>query len=318
MKSLRVATVQFQHSAGDKKANLEKIHHFTGQAADDNVDLIVFPECCISGYWHLRHLCHAQLLELAEQVPGGPSCAQLLRLAADFRLTVGAGLVEVDADAGLYNTYVLATPDGAIHRHRKLHCFINAHMSSGSQFTVFDLPQGWRVGVLICYDCNLNENVRINALRGAQVLLAPHQTGGCASSNPDMMGLVDRALWDNRRADPDAIEAEFRGPKGRDWLTTWMPARAHDNGLFFVFSNGVGPDDDEVRTGNAMIIDPLGRIIIETCRAEDAMIVTDLDPALLDKNYGKMFIKSRRPRLYAELAKPTGKEVDIRKIRFED
>jgi predicted amidohydrolase len=46
----------------------------------------------------------------------------------------------------------------------------------------------------------------------------------------------------------------------------WLPARAHDNGLFLLFSNGVGADDDEVRTGNAMILDPYGRIIVKPGR----------------------------------------------------
>mgnify|MGYP002065198404 CR=1 FL=1 len=59
-------------------------------------------------------------------------------------------------------------------------------------------------------------------------------------------------------------------------LMRWLPARAHDNGLFLLFSNGVGIDD-EVRTGNAMIIDPYGRIIAETWRAADEMVVADLD-----------------------------------------
>ena len=52
----------------------------------------------------------------------------------------------------------------------------------------------------------------------------------------------------------------------------WLPSRAHDNGLFLIFSNGVGVDDDEVRTGNAMILDPYGRILVETCEAGDAMV----------------------------------------------
>ena len=41
----------------------------------------------------------------------------------------------------------------------------------------------------------------------------------------------------------------------------WLPARAHDNGMFIIFSNGVGRDEEEVRTGNAMVIDPYGRIV---------------------------------------------------------
>ena len=50
----------------------------------------------------------------------------------------------------------------------------------------------------------------------------------------------------------------------------WLPSRAHDNGLFLIFSNGVGVDDDEIRTGNAMILDPYGRILAETWNAGDA------------------------------------------------
>jgi predicted amidohydrolase len=226
-------------------------------------------------------------------------------------------LVEAAEDGRLYNTYVVAMPDGRFVRHRKLHCFISRHMDSGDEFTVFDTPHGWRAGVLICYDNNLVENVRATALAGAEVLLAPHQTGGCNSGSPFAMGVVDRALWDNRQADPEAIEVELRGDKGRGWLMRWLPARAHDNGIFLVFSNGVGPDDDEVRTGNAMIVDPYGRIITETNKAADAMIVADLDASLRDRCTGVRWIRARRPELYAPLTRRTGREQDTRTVRFE-
>ena len=135
----------------------------------------------------------------------------------------------------------------------------------------------------------------MTALQGAEVLLAPHQTGGCDSPDPHTMGLVDKALWENRHADPAAIEAELRGPKGRAWLMRWLPARAHDNGLFLVYSNGVGVDDDEIRTGNAMVLDPYGRILVETWKAGDDMVVADLDASLLEVSTGKRWIKTRRP-----------------------
>ena len=188
-------------------------------------------------------------------------------ISREHRVTIGAGLIERDGDE-LFNTYVVVDGDRLVARHRKLHCFISEHMASGSEYTVFDIPQGARVGVLICYDNNIGENVRITALQGAEVLLAPHQTGGCDSPDPHTMGLVDKALWENRHADPAAIEAELRGPKGRAWLMRWLPARAHDNGLFLVYSNGVGVDENEIRTGNAMILDPYGRILAETWKAD--------------------------------------------------
>ena len=131
------------------------------------------------------------------------------------------------------------------------------------------------------------------------------------------MGLVDRALWDNRHADPEAIEAELRGPKGRGWLMRWLPTRAHDNGLFLVYSNGVGVDDDETRTGNAMILDPYGRILAETCKASDDVVVADLDASLTEPSTGRRWIVTRRPELYEPLTVPTGLEQDTRTVRFD-
>jgi predicted amidohydrolase len=317
MNNLRVATVQFEHAPGDRNANLATIESFMEQAASEGVQLVLFPECCISGYWHLRHLDRPALEALAEPVFEGPSSQRLVALAREHGLAVGAGLVEAGAGGRLHNTYIVALPDGACHRHRKIHTFISGHMTSGDEYTVFDTPFGWRFGVLTCYDNNIGENVRITALMGAEVLLAPHQTGGCRSSNPHTMGLVDRALWDNRHADPEAIERELRGPKGREWLLRWLPARAHDNGMFLVFSNGVGVDDDEIRTGNAMILDPYGRILAETWKAGDDMVLADLDRDLLERSTGRRWIRTRRPELYGPLTVPTGLEEDTRKVRFD-
>ena len=81
-------------------------------------------------------------------------------------------------------------------------------------------------------------------------------------------------------------------------------------------SNGVGVDDDEIRTGNSMIIDPYGRILVETCKADDDMVVADLDPSLLTHATGRRWIRTRRPELYGPLAVPTGLEEDIRSVRF--
>jgi hypothetical protein len=118
------------------------------------------------------------------------------------------------------------------------------------------------------------------------------------------MGLVDKALWEYRHADPAAIESELRGPKGHGWLMRWLPARAHDNGLFLVYSNGVGVDDNEIRTGQLslrkpMILDPYGRTLAETWKAGDGMVVADLDASLLEVSTGRHWIKTRWPELVA-------------------
>lgn len=315
---LRVASVQMESLPAAKAENFAKIERFTAQGVAQGARVIIFPECCITGYWFMRHLTVEQLAALAEPVPNGPSTQRLIQMARTHGVTLGAGLVEA-ADGGVFhNTYVVALPDGTFHRHRKIHSFEHTAIRPGSELTVFDLPDGFRAGLLICYDCNLIENVRMTALRGAEILIAPHQTGGVRSKNPHLMGLVDRRAWDNRHADPETIERELRSDKGRGWLMRWLPSRAHDNGLFLIFSNGVGVDDDEIRTGNAMILDPYGRILAETWKADDAMVIADLDASLLENSSGQRWIRSRRPELYLPLTVPTGKECDTRKIKFEE
>jgi predicted amidohydrolase len=315
MRDIRVATVQFQHQPGDKAYNLGRVRHFVTEAAALSVEIIAFPEMCLTGYWHVRKLARDAFEALAEPVPSGPCSQELLRLSREHSMTIGAGLIE-RGDGKFYNSYVVAMPDGKWARHRKLHAFESLFISAGSRYTVFDTPHGCRVGVLICYDNNIIENGRATALLGAEILLAPHQTGGCNSLSPHGMKPIDATVWARREHDPEACEAEICGPKGRGWLMRWLPSRAHDNGMFLLFSNGIGPDDDEIRTGNAMVLDPYGEIIAETRSMSDAMVVADLGASLLETSSGRRWMRARRPELYGSLAVRTGMEQDTRRVRF--
>ncbi|HTI04512.1 MAG TPA: nitrilase family protein [Gemmatimonadales bacterium] len=316
MRDIRVATVQFQPAAGDKTHNLDRVRHFVAAAARARVELIAFPEMCLTGYWHVRKLSGAAFAALAEPVPDGQCTQALMRLSSDHGMTIGAGLLERAPDGRIYNAYVVAMPDGTWAVHRKLHVFEHANISAGDRYTVFDTPHGCRVGVLICYDNNIVENARATALLGAEILLAPHQTGGCNSVSPRGMKPIDPAVWARRNEDPAACAVELGGPKGRGWLMRWLPSRAHDNGMFLLFSNGIGPDDDEIRTGNAMVLDPYGAVIAETRSFGDDLVVADLDASLLATSSGRRWLRARRPELYDVLARPTGQEIETRRVRF--
>lgn len=316
MRNIRAAVAQFEHVPGDKTANRKLIHSFVESAAQQGVEILAFPECCITGYWFLRRLNREELLQLAETAGDGPSSQELLSLSKKYNMTIGAGFIEKDNENRLFNSYFVAMPNGQFERHRKINAFESAHIQCGDRYTVFDTPHDCKVGVLICYDNNLIENVRINTLMGAEIVIAPHQTGGCQSRSPEAMGLIDRNLWNNRLSDPRAIEDELRGPKGRGWLMRWLPSRAHDNGLFLLFSNGVGVDDDEIRTGNSMILDPYGRIIKETWKAGNDMVVADLDASLQPMSTGRRWLQARRPELYGLLTEKTGIERETREVRM--
>ncbi|TCR89832.1 nitrilase family protein [Rhizobium sp. BK376] len=315
---VRVASVQFQHRPSDKSYNMERLEFFARQAAEQGAALVAMPEMCISGYWHVPGLDRAGLDQLSEELPDGPSARKVRQLAVDLGIGIGAGLLERSADGELFNSYFMALPNGDVHVHRKLHAFEHDEIRSGDTYTVFDTPWGIRIGILICYDNNLVENARATALMGADVLLAPHQTGGCNSPSPHAMGLIDVEIWRNRDKEPEAIEREILGPKGREWLMRWLPSRARDNGMFVVFSNGVGEDTGEVRTGNAMIIDPYGRILQETWAASDEMVIADLDLDLLPMSQGRRWLKIRRPELYGILVQPQSDTVSTRAARLSN
>ncbi len=239
------------------------------------------------------------MTELAEAIPGGESIKNLTSIAAKHNIIVLAGLFEKDASNKLYKAYVCVDKNGLVAKFRKLHPFINPYLIPGSEYCVFDI-KGWKCGILICYDNNVVENVRATRLLGANIIFMPHVTMCTPSPRPGA-GFVDPRLWYNRDKDPDALRTEFDGPKGREWLMKWLPARAYDNGIFAVFSNPIGMDDDQLKNGCSMIIDPFGNVIAECRTLGDDITTATLDPDSLTKAGGYRYITARRPDLYRDI-----------------
>jgi len=131
------------------------------------------------------------------------------------------------------------------------------------------------------------------------------------------MGVIDVDLWEGGDARYEELKEQCNGEKGRGWLMRWLPSRAHDNGIFLIFSNGIGRDDDEVRTGNSMIIDAYGRVIVEAEEPREQMLIADLDLSMRDRATGTRWMRARRPELYGALIENAGNEEDTRNVRFE-
>ena len=315
--TIQVSTVQFQHRASDKVYNLKHISEFVEKAKSAGSDFVAFPEMCITGYWHVPKLDKAGLDALAEPL-SGPSISQVTALAKSKGIAIGAGFVELGSAGEYHNCCVVCFPDGTQHCHRKLHAWEHELFKSGDTYTVFDTPWGIRAGILICWDNNIIENARATALLGAELLIAPHQAGGGQSVSPHGMKHIPIEKWEQREINPQAIEDEILGPNGREWFMRWLPSRAHDNGMFLVFSNGIGQDEDEVRTGNAMVLDPYGRVIAETWAAADDIVTAELDLSLLDKCTGQRWLRGRRPELYQPLVASNSDNLTPMEARYSN
>jgi len=299
MDKIKIATAQFENRSGDKAYNLSVIDDLSKKAARDGAQVIAFHECSITGYTFARHLSREQMLDLAEMIPEGDSIDKLISLARKNDIILLAGLFEKDIDDNLFKAYVCVDKNGLIAKYRKLHPFINPYINPGDQYCVFEL-HGWKCGILICYDNNIIENVRATRLLGADIIFMPHVTMCTPSSRPGA-GFVDPKLWTNREVDPTSLRLEFDGMKGRDWLMKWLPARAYDNAVYVIFSNPIGMDDDQLKNGCAMIIDPFGDIVAECRTLGDDFISSVITPDKLTQAGGYRYIQARRPSLYKDI-----------------
>jgi predicted amidohydrolase len=299
MENIKISTAQFENRSGDKAYNLSVIDRLAGKAASEGSKVIAFHECSVTGYTFARHLSKAQMLDLAEPIPEGPSIRELIRIARRHDIAILAGLFEKDENDALFKAYVCVGQSGLVAKYRKLHPFINPHLTPGDSYCVFSLF-GWTCGILICYDNNVIENVRATRLLGADIIFMPHVTMCTPSTRPGA-GFVDPALWLNREKDPTSLRLEFDGMKGRAWLMKWLPARAYDNGIYAVFANPIGMDDDQLKNGCSMILDPFGDVIAECRELGDDITSAVLTPEKLTMSGGNRYLKARRPELYRDI-----------------
>ena len=299
MEDLRIATAQFENKSGDKEYNLNRIEALTKVAKAQGAKVVAFHECSITGYTFARNLSKAALLAVAEFIPEGSSIKRLAQIARDHQMVILAGLFEKDAEGRIFKAFVCVGENGLIAKYRKLHPFINPHITPGNEYVVFDL-YGWKCGILICYDNNIIENVRATSLLGADIIFMPHVTMCTPSTRPGA-GFVDPQLWYNREKDPTSLRLEFDGLKGRAWLMKWLPARAYDNGLYAIFSNPIGMDDDQLKNGCSMILDPFGDVISECRSLGDEVVTALVTRDKIGKSGGYRYKNARRTDLYADI-----------------
>jgi len=296
MKDFRVAAVQMNCPLGRNAESLARHADYVARAASAGADLVVFPEQSISGHW-----AEPGFNAAAEAVPDGPSTRELIALAAEHGLFIGAGIAESAAGA-VYNSYAIVGPSGFVGLQRKVHPSGDEYFfyRAGGSFDVFELPFA-RVGVNVCADTNYPESARVAALKGAEVLLAPHA-----------------ARCEAAPADVEEHRRRVAAAKARRRLV--HAVRARDNGLFVVVADQVGVAGqvaarsaftgtaDVVHAGGVLIFKPDAELLAEsaTDRFEEEMVVADLAAADLASARGRpcFSLTNRRPGAYAIIADP--------------
>jgi N-carbamoylputrescine amidase len=278
---LRLALLQ--HACGeDPEKNLRHTIAMIREAAGRGAHLIVTQELFRSRYFPQTE--SPASFRLAEPIPG-PISTKLCALAKKLRVEISASLFEKRAPGLFHNTSILIDARGKIvGKYRKMHIPDDPRFYEKYYFTPGDL--GWQVvptrraaiGLQVCWDQWYPEAARLNALRGAQIILYP-----------------TAIAW--HREDGLAI----RGQQIAAWRTI-QRAHAIAKGLFVAAVNRIGVEGDLTFWGGSFVADPGGEIIAQAGQTGDEVLMADCDLTRIDHiRQGWPFLRDRRIDAYGDL-----------------
>jgi predicted amidohydrolase len=165
-----VACCQLAPVFGDPAANRELAADAVRRAVQRGADVVVLPELVSSGYVFRSQAEAAASAEAAD----GPTVSQWARLAAEYQVVIVGGFCEA-GDGELYNSAALVDPGGLRCVYRKAHLWDceSLWFTPGRAAPPVVATRFGQIAVMICYDLEFPEWVRLPALDGAQLLCAP-------------------------------------------------------------------------------------------------------------------------------------------------
>ena len=275
---IKIAAVQMAPRLMKIRENLESILSAVRKATDSQANLIVFPECSLTGYVFSSR---QEALSFAETIPG-PSTEKITSLCQELKVYVIFGILEKGSDR-LFNAAAFVGPQGLIAGYRKNHLpflGVDRFVDIGDRpFQVHQTPIG-NIGLQICYDIAFPESSRVMTLLGADIL---------------------------------ALSTNF--PRGRgEKYSHIISARAFENRVHLVSANRVGSERSCSFAGLSEIVDASGEILSLASPDKEEIIYGEvsLDSArqkhvtFIPGEWELDCIKDRRPELYGVITKREG------------
>jgi 5-aminopentanamidase len=248
MAQTTIACVQMDCEIGRVAQNRERVIKHLRAAAQSGAQIVVFPECALTGY------CFESLAEAAEfaETLAGPSAKALAAVCRETGAHAVVGFIEREGER-CYNAALLVGPRGVVGSYRKVHLpflGVDRFLTPGDRaFQTFDLPVG-RVGLNICYDASFPEAARVLKLLGAQLLLLPTNWPPGAWRTPAFV----------------------------------VNARAQENHLYFAAVNRVGAERGWRFIGRSKVVDYNGDTICEAGDEREEILMAELELPAADQN----------------------------------
>jgi predicted amidohydrolase len=238
---MRIALYQCPSQPLDVEGNLARLQARAREAAQWDVELLVLPEMFLSGY-----NIGAGVARNLAQASDGANAEQVAQIARQFGLAIVYGYPELDERGNVYNSVQLIDRTGErLGNYRKTHLFGDADramFSAGEQAPAVLELNGWKLGLLICYDIEFPENARRLALDGAELILVP-------TANMTPYDFICQVT---------------------------VRARAQENQCYLVYANYCGAEHQIQYCGQSSIVGPDGSLLAMAGR-EECLLLADLD-----------------------------------------
>lgn len=273
---LTVGLAQTDSTLGDRDRNLAHHREWVQRAVAAGVDLVVFPELSLTGYF-LKDLVPEIAITL-----DGPAMNELRALSAEADVVLGAVIEE--ADHRYFNASLYLSEGKLVHLHRKVYLPTygmfdeQRYLASGDRFRSFTTAYG-RAGLLVCEDVWHLSSAYILGLQGVDMIICPSASPGRGITTDERLGTAE--------------SYSLLGRTYAQFLTT-----------FFLYCNRVGYEDGANYWGGSMVIGPNGDIIAQQEDADEALVVARLDLADV-----------RRERLANPLLRDEHLELTINELR---
>ncbi len=199
----KIAVVQEKRDPDNRQINTEKGLKIIREAKKRGADIVLFPECWITGY-EFPDIDQSLPIEEIVQLPtyrewssqALEANSKYLESFCQIAEELSIGIVITGYTKGKIkprNTaFVIDRNGNVILKYDKVHTcdFDNERMlQSGDEFKVCEFD-GIKLGVMICYDREYPESARILMLKGAEIILVPND---CGAMPPRIQALSTRA-----------------------------------------------------------------------------------------------------------------------------
>lgn len=261
---MRLALLQHKPSPGSLESSLQRLSNYAAKASAAGCNLLLLPEASMTGY----NLSIPDRDKFAQPLNGSLSDAVAV-ICRRENLAIAYGFIE-KAGAEYFNTVQVINCEGEpAGYYRKAHLWGDqdrALFSPGESFSPLIDIDGWKIGLLICYDVEFPESVRHHALAGADLILV---------STALMAPWVEVA---------DLI----------------VPARAYESQVYIAYANYIGEENGTRYVGHSNIVGPDGRQLEQAGKAEILLLATLEKSELSKVRQAVPYRQDRRPELYSD------------------